>query len=193
MFGIEITSYLPPDWAAFFNALSLADIIAGIPAFLVIYTVLPSAIYTARHRSSKGNWYIPPEPTDESPSMQAKLYFAQYIFGHPAPEIFVTGALLTVLLITVVIYHFENIGIVKPAIPLSVLWGTTTLTTLYYTTSTHDISHEIYLVSSLLMFMLEWAAPRNKHIAKDNNQNNQNRLSQESLNSETTVNHMKSE
>ncbi|CAG8786971.1 9269_t:CDS:1, partial [Racocetra fulgida] len=47
--------------------------IAGIPAFLVIYTVLPSAIYTARHRSSKGNWYIPPEPTDESPSMQAKL------------------------------------------------------------------------------------------------------------------------
>ncbi|CAG8849030.1 31556_t:CDS:2, partial [Racocetra persica] len=96
--------------AAFFNALSLADVIAGIPAFLVIYTVLPSAIYTARHRSSKGNWYIPPEPTDESPSMQAKLlllnslavlftikYLAQYIFGHPAPEIFVTGALLTVL------------------------------------------------------------------------------------------------
>lgn len=44
--------------------------------------------------------------------------------------------------------------------PLSVLWGTTTLTTLYYTTSTHDISHEIYLVTSLLMFMLEWASPR---------------------------------
>jgi hypothetical protein len=63
-------------------------------------------------------------------------------------------------LITVVIYHFENRGIVRPAIPLSVLWGTTTLTTLYYTTSTHDISHEIYLVSSLLMFMLEWASPR---------------------------------
>ncbi|CAG8526576.1 4157_t:CDS:2, partial [Funneliformis caledonium] len=128
--------------------------IAGIPAFLVFYTVLPSAIYTARHRSSKGNWYVPPEPTDESPSMQAKLV------SHSRPEIFVTGALLTVVLITVVIYHFENIGIVKPAIPLSVLWGTTTLTTLYYTTSTHDISHEIYLVSSLLMFMLEWASPR---------------------------------
>ncbi|CAG8509545.1 14866_t:CDS:2 [Acaulospora colombiana] len=147
--------------------------IAGIPVFLVIYTVLPSAIFTARHRSRKGNWYIPPEPTDESPSMQAKLlllnslavlftikYIAQYIFGHPNPEIFVTGALLTVVLITVVIYHFENIGVVKPAIPLSVLWGTTTLTTLYYTTSTHDITHEIYLISSLLMFMLEWASPR---------------------------------
>jgi hypothetical protein len=51
-------------------------------------------------------------------------------------------------------------GIVKPAVPLSVLWGTTTLTTLYYTTSTHDILHEIYLVSSLLMFILEWASPR---------------------------------
>jgi len=173
MFGFSFNSILPPDWATFFSSLSVADIIAGIPAFLVIYTILPSAIYTARHRSSKGNWYIPPEPTDESPSMQAKLlllnslavlfsvkYIAQYIFNHPGPEIFVTGALLTVILITVVIYHFENIGIVKPAIPLSVLWGTTTLTTLYYTTSTHDISHEIYLVSSLLMFMLEWASPR---------------------------------
>lgn len=171
MFGFS--SLLPPDWATFFSSLSLADVIAGIPAFLVIYTVLPSAIYTARQRSSKGNWYIPPEPTDESPSMQAKLlllnslavlfsvkYIAQYIFNHPGPEIFVTGALLTVILITVVIYHFENRGIVKPAMPLSVLWGTTTLTTLYYTTSTHDISHEIYLVSSLLMFMLEWASPR---------------------------------
>ncbi|PKK74820.1 hypothetical protein RhiirC2_738012 [Rhizophagus irregularis] len=134
MFGFS--SLLPPDWVRL-------HIIAGIPAFLVIYTVLPSAIYTARHRSSKGNWYIPPEPTDESPSMQAKLlllnslavlfsvkYIAQYIFNHPGPEIFVTGALLTVILITVVIYHYENRGIVKPAIPLS------------------------------LMFMLEWASPR---------------------------------
>ncbi|CAG8452300.1 2885_t:CDS:2 [Diversispora eburnea] len=51
-------------------------------------------------------------------------------------------------------------GIVKPAIPLSVLWGVTTLTTFYYTTSTHDITHEIYLISSLLMFILEFAAPR---------------------------------
>ncbi|CAI2176376.1 4054_t:CDS:2 [Funneliformis geosporum] len=160
MFDLSLNTFFSPDWAEFFGSLSVADVIAGIPAFLVFYTVLPSAIYTARHRSSKGNWYVPPEPSDESPSMQAKLYIAQYIFNHPGPEIFVTGALLTVVLITVVIYHFENIGIVKPAIPLSVLWGTTTLTTLYYTTSTHDISHEIYLVSSLLMFMLEWASPR---------------------------------
>ncbi|CAG8643005.1 13098_t:CDS:2, partial [Dentiscutata heterogama] len=93
-------------------------------------------------------------------------------------------------LITVVIYHFENIGIVKPAIPLSVLWGTTTLTTLYYTTSTHDISHEIYLVSSLLMFMLEWAAPRKHIFVKDHDPK---RSSQESINSETAVNHPKSE
>ncbi|PKC02534.1 hypothetical protein RhiirA5_364070 [Rhizophagus irregularis] len=134
MFGFS--SLLPPDWVRL-----------RIPAFLVIYTVLPSAIYTARHRSSKGNWYIPPEPTDESPSMQAKL-------------LLLNSLAVLFSLITVVIYHYENRGIIKPAIPLSVLWGTTTLTTLYYTTSTHDISHEIYLVSSLLMFMLEWASPR---------------------------------
>jgi len=173
MLGLNVASWVPPDWATFFSLLSWADLIAGVPAFLVIYTVLPSAIYTARHRSKKGNWYHPPEPTDESPSMQAKLlllnslavifsikYIAQYVFGHSAPEIFVSGALLTVVLITVVIYHFENRGIVKPAIPLSALWGITTLTTLFYTTSTHDVSHEIYLVSSLLMFMLEWSSPR---------------------------------
>ncbi|CAG8481196.1 14691_t:CDS:2 [Acaulospora morrowiae] len=196
MFGIDFNSWLPPVWADFLNSLSLTDLIAGIPAFLVIYTVLPSAIYTARHRSRKGNWYIPPEPTDESPSTKAKLlllnslavlftikYIAEYVFGHPNPEIFVTGALLTVVLITVVIYHFENIGIIKPAIPLSVLWGTTTLTTLYYTTSTHDITHEIYLVSSLLMFLLEWASPRSSYTQK----------AKPKPKSFTDVNHKKSE
>ncbi|CAH1766722.1 14228_t:CDS:2, partial [Entrophospora sp. SA101] len=137
---MNLTSWLPEDWADFFDSLSTTDIIAGaIPAFLVIYTVFPSVVYTFKQRNNRGNWYVAPEPADESPSTKAKL------------------------LITVVIYHFENMGIVKPAIPLSVLWGTTTLTTLYYTTSTHDISHEIYLISSLLMFMLEWAAPRTKN------------------------------
>ncbi|CAG8452318.1 2886_t:CDS:2 [Diversispora eburnea] len=70
---VYFTSWMSSDWAAFLNALSLADLITAMPAFLVIYTVLPSAIYTARQRNSKGNWYIPPEPTDESSSKQAKM------------------------------------------------------------------------------------------------------------------------
>ncbi|CAJ0755560.1 12223_t:CDS:2 [Entrophospora sp. SA101] len=155
---MNLTSWLPEDWADFFDSLSTTDIIAGaIPAFLVIYTVFPSVVYTFKQRNNRGNCLA---------VIFSIKYIAEYIFNHPKAETFVTGALLTVIvrfwdfiLITVVIYHFENMGIVKPAIPLSVLWGTTTLTTLYYTTSTHDISHEIYLISSLLMFMLEWAAP----------------------------------
>ncbi|CAG8448331.1 2152_t:CDS:2 [Ambispora gerdemannii] len=126
-----------------------------------------------KHRNSKGNWYIPPEPNDESPATHAKLlilrslavmftvkYIAQYLFNHPPPEVFVSGTMLTVALITVNIYHFENLGIVKPAIPLSILWGVATLTTLVYTTSAHDVSHEIYLVTSMLMFILELTSPR---------------------------------
>ncbi|CAG8555613.1 8575_t:CDS:2 [Ambispora leptoticha] len=178
MFAI-IQSRLPPHWVDFFSALSLADIIAGIPAIIVIYTVIPSALFTMRHRSSKGNWYIPPEPNDESPAMHAKLlilrslafmfaikYIAQYIFNHPPPEVFVSGAMLTVALITVNIYHYENRGIVKPAIPLSILWGIATITTLIYTTKAHDVSHEIYLVSSMLMFVLELASPRAARLPK---------------------------
>ncbi|KAG9299464.1 hypothetical protein G9A89_009417 [Geosiphon pyriformis] len=163
-----------PDWIEFYKSLGFADIIAGIPAMLVIYTVIPSVVYTVRQRSNKGNWYVPPEARDESLPMHAKLlilrslafmftikYIAQYIFRHPSSEVFVSGALLTVALITVTIYHYENLGIIKPALPLSVLWGVTTLTTmLYYFTSTHDVSHEIYIVSSIMMFILEFLSPR---------------------------------
>jgi len=82
-------------------------------------------------------------------------------------------------------------GIVKPAIPLSILWGTTTLTTLYYTTSTHDILHEIYLVSSLLMFMLEWASPRTPTVITP--LTNPVATSESSSTTTKEVNHSKSE
>ncbi|CAG8502898.1 4463_t:CDS:2 [Paraglomus brasilianum] len=98
------------EWGQFISELSFADVTVAIPAILVIYAVTPSVLYTMRHRSSRGGWYIPPKPLNESSSVQAKLfllnslavlftvkYIAQYTFGHSAPEVFVTGTLLTVV------------------------------------------------------------------------------------------------
>ncbi|CAG8507113.1 4804_t:CDS:2 [Paraglomus occultum] len=168
----SLVSRLPEEWAKFISELTFADVTVAIPAILVIYAVIPSALYTMRHRSGRGGWYIPPKPLTQSPTVQAKLfllnslavlftvkYIAQYTFGHPAPEVFVTGALLTVVLITVIIYHFENKGIVKPALPLFYVWGLSTVVTLYYTLKSQDITQEIYLITSLLLFLLEWASP----------------------------------